>query len=313
MGELPENWHLISDLAPWERNARAHTDESTRRLVAAIRRFGFLVPITAWRAEKRIAAGHGRRLAMLSILREDPSFVPRNAPTGTLPGMVPVMWEDFASEAQYEAFAISDNRQAKNAQDDGEAIAAILREMDADGLDFAGMGFGDDEIDLLLSAVGAHPTGDTGDGSTPAGEGGDGEQGDGTDESGGGGEAIGGDGTYTNKIRAPIYRPTMDAPPPTTDLFDHGKADELLTEIDRARLPADVTYFLRLAAERHTVFNFRNVAEFYCHATPEVQHLFERSGLVIIDFDKAVENGFVRLTERLAALAGIEQGGADAG
>jgi ParB-like chromosome segregation protein Spo0J len=153
MGELPESWHLISDLAPWERNARAHSDESTRRLVAGIRRFGFLVPITAWRAEKRIAAGHGRRLAMLSILREDPSFVPRNAPTGTLPGMVPVMWEDFASEAQYEAFAISDNRQAKNAQDDGEAIAAILREMDADGLDFAGMGFGDEEIASALQAM----------------------------------------------------------------------------------------------------------------------------------------------------------------
>ena len=153
MGELPESWHLISDLAPWERNARAHTDESTRRLVAGIRRFGFLVPITAWRAEKRIAAGHGRRLAMLSILREDPSFVPRNAPPGTLPGMVPVMWKDFASEAQYEAFAISDNRQAKNATDDSEAIAAILREMDADGLDFDGMGFGDEEIELLVGGV----------------------------------------------------------------------------------------------------------------------------------------------------------------
>jgi hypothetical protein len=44
MGELPESWHLISDLAPWERNARAHTDESTRRLVAASGALGSWCP-----------------------------------------------------------------------------------------------------------------------------------------------------------------------------------------------------------------------------------------------------------------------------
>ena len=32
----------------------------------------------------------------------------------------------------------------------------------------------------------------------------------------------------------------------------------------------------------------------------------ERSALVIIDLDSAIENGFVRLSERLAELAGLE-------
>jgi hypothetical protein len=71
--------------------------------------------------------------------------------------------------------------------------------------------------------------------------------------------------------------------------------------------------FLRIAAQRHTSIHFRNVAEFYCHASPEVQGLMERSALVIIDFDKALEGGFIKLTKKLAELTGIDrEGGGDA-
>lgn len=143
-------WVPLADLEPWTQNARQHTDSSTHKLAAGIRRFGFLVPMTAWRQESRIAAGHGRRIAMLSILAEDPEFVPRNAPPGVGPGMVPVMWEDFATEAQFKAFALADNRQAKNALDDHDAVADVLRELDEDGVDFDGMGFDDTEITALL-------------------------------------------------------------------------------------------------------------------------------------------------------------------
>lgn len=143
-------WVPLADLEPWAKNARQHTDSSTHKLAAGIRRFGFLVPMTAWRKESRIAAGHGRRIAMLSILAEDPEFVPRNAPPGVGPGMVPVMWEDFATEAQFKAFALADNRQAKNAEDDADAIAQVLHELDMEGIDYDGMGFDDDEIAALL-------------------------------------------------------------------------------------------------------------------------------------------------------------------
>jgi hypothetical protein len=72
-------------------------------------------------------------------------------------------------------------------------------------------------------------------------------------------------------------------------------------------LPDEVAEFLRFAAERHTVFNFRQIAEFYCHADATVKDLFEKSGLVIIDFDKAIENGFVHMTEKLGELADREE------
>lgn len=146
-------WVPLDSLEPWQRNARKHDAESTSKLAAGIRRFGFPVPITAWQSERRIAAGHGRRLAMQALLAEDPGFVPRNAPAGTPPGHVPVMWTEFASEQQFEAFALSDNRQAKNAHDDERLIAQVLRDLEAQGIDFDGMGFDDEEIDDLLGAL----------------------------------------------------------------------------------------------------------------------------------------------------------------
>ena len=113
------------------------------------------------------------------------------------------------------------------------------------------------------------------------------------------------DEKYTNKIVAPIYEPKGERPP-LSELIDRAKTLELMAGIDAAECPEDVKEFMRLAAERHTVFNFRQVAEFYCHADATLQDLMERSGLVIIDFDKAIEYGFVHLTERLGALADLE-------
>jgi len=118
------------------------------------------------------------------------------------------------------------------------------------------------------------------------------------------------DQTYTNKIIAPVYEPKGEKPP-LSALIDRAKTQELLAGIAAADLPDDVKEFLRLAAERHTVFNFRQIAEFYCHADATLQDLMERSGLIIIDFHKAIEYGFVHLTERLGQLADLEE--ADSG
>ena len=43
------------------------------------------------------------------------------------------------------------------------------------------------------------------------------------------------------------------------------------------------------------MFNYRNIAEYYAHATPEMQQLMEKSALVIIDVDNAIANGYATL------------------
>lgn len=104
---------------------------------------------------------------------------------------------------------------------------------------------------------------------------------------------------YTRKIKAPIYEPTGERPE-LSELVDPTKTRQLHLAIDKAKIPEDVKTFLRAAAHRHTVFNYQAIAEFYAHAAPEVQALMEASALVIIDFEKAIENGFVQLTKEIA-------------
>ena len=60
--------------------------------------------------------------------------------------------------------------------------------------------------------------------------------------------------------------------------------------------------FLIKAATRHIVFNYAKVADYYAHATPEMQRLMEQSALVIIDFDDAIANGYVTLSEKMRSM-----------
>lgn len=103
---------------------------------------------------------------------------------------------------------------------------------------------------------------------------------------------------YTDKVEIPHYQITDDKP--SVDmLMDDQKAKELINEIEQHDLPPEVRDFLVAAASRHIVFDYGNIAEFYAHADPEIQELFEKSALVIIDFDNAIADGYVRLNQTL--------------
>lgn len=108
--------------------------------------------------------------------------------------------------------------------------------------------------------------------------------------------------TYTRKVDPIHYEPTMEEPPPPAALVDRAKANDLIRAIADAELPADVRDFLIAGAQRHLVFDYARIAEFYAHATPEVQDLMEASALVIVDYDDAIRHGFVRLSTRLSRL-----------
>lgn len=181
---------------------------------------------------------------------------------------VPVDFQDFATEADEWAHLVADNRIAELAEIDSEHLSSLLKDLDGvEGFDLDVSGFDTAEAAEII-------------GETQTGE----------------------DSIYTNKIIAPIYEPKGDRPPIST-LIDRDKTKELLEQIETAKLPADVSEFLRYAAERHTKFHFARIAEFYCHADEETKKLMQNSALVIIDFDKAIENGFVKMSDQLGALA----------
>ena len=101
---------------------------------------------------------------------------------------------------------------------------------------------------------------------------------------------------YTKKIEAPVYEPKHQKPHIMT-LCSPTKTLSLIREIDESGLAEDEKSFLRKAAHRHSVFHYERIADYYAHASPEMQRLMERSALVIIDFDKAIELGFVKLCD----------------
>ncbi len=105
---------------------------------------------------------------------------------------------------------------------------------------------------------------------------------------------------YSKKIKSPIYEPIESEPPKLEELFKVDKYDQLLNKIKEANIPEREKEFLRYAATRHLVFNYSAIAEYYAHAQKIMQELMEDSALVIIDFDKAIEAGYVRLSEEIA-------------
>ena len=101
---------------------------------------------------------------------------------------------------------------------------------------------------------------------------------------------------YSSKIEAPTYEPSH-AKPHLLQLCDTTKVQRLIQEIDKSALLEDEKAFLRAAAWRHAVFHYENIADYYAHSSPEMQQLMEESALVIIDFDDAIDRGFVKLCE----------------
>ncbi len=110
---------------------------------------------------------------------------------------------------------------------------------------------------------------------------------------------------YSTKIESPIYRPKAEKPK-ETELYSLGKYNELIDKINLSSLSEEKKLFLQLAATRHIEFDYSKIAEFYSHEEKETQDLMEDNALVIIDYDKAIELGFVKLFNDLETLSEID-------
>lgn len=216
--------------------------------------------------------------------QQKPIVVDKNgtvrAGNGTLAAAKALGWSEIdvvvtdLDGVEATAFAIADNRTAELAEWDVEGLASVLEQLDDETRE--DLAFTADDLASLQQL------------DEQESEGLDGE-------------------TYTAKIATPIYTPKRETPPKFEEMIDRKKTEELLAQIDAAELPEELAAFLRFAAERHTVFHFTNIAEFYSHADEATQRLMESSGLVIVDWDKAIENGFIRLSSFAGMLADKEK------
>ena len=107
------------------------------------------------------------------------------------------------------------------------------------------------------------------------------------------------DGKYSYKVSAPLYTPKHDKPHPI-QLVNSTYADSLEEKILKSNVTDDEKAFLIKASKRHIVFNFAKIADYYAHSNKEMQELMEDQALVIVDFNKAIEKGFVKLADDIA-------------
>lgn len=104
--------------------------------------------------------------------------------------------------------------------------------------------------------------------------------------------------TYTSAINIPQYE-VQEETPKLSECYDISKSNSLIDEINNSNLKEEEKEFLRLAANRHNMINYRKIAEYYASANEEMQKLMEKSALVIIDYNDAIANGYTKLKDSL--------------
>lgn len=124
----------VSDLIPYARNARTHSDGQVAQIAASIREFGFTNPVLI-DADNGIIAGHGRVLAARKLGLAD----------------VPVLVLDYLTDAQRRAYVIADNKLALNAGWDDEALRAEIESLGDDEFDLTLLGFDEAELNALMA------------------------------------------------------------------------------------------------------------------------------------------------------------------
>lgn len=126
-----ETWP-IDKLVEYARNPRKN-DHAVDRVAAAIREFGFRVPVVA-KSDGTVVDGHLRLKAAKKLGLTE----------------VPVVLADDMTDLQIKAFRLSVNKMAELAEWDDELLALELGELHAAEFDMALLGFDASELSIKM-------------------------------------------------------------------------------------------------------------------------------------------------------------------
>lgn len=125
----------VSELIPYVRNARTHSEAQVSQIAASIREFGFLSPILV-AEDNTILAGHGRLAAAQKLGLKK----------------VPCVKENHLTETQKRAYIIADNKLSLNAGWDNELLAVELSELEGADFNVDLLGFDEAELSSIFDA-----------------------------------------------------------------------------------------------------------------------------------------------------------------
>ncbi len=123
----------VSELIPYARNSRTHSDEQVAQIAASIKEFGWTNPILI-DGESGIIAGHGRLLAARKLGMKE----------------VPVIQLSEMTDTQKRAYIIADNKLALNAGWDDELLKLELDDLNLAEFKIELLGFDANELNLAM-------------------------------------------------------------------------------------------------------------------------------------------------------------------
>ena len=133
----------ISDIKPYENNARIHTTEQVAQIKASIKEFGFTNPLLI-DSDYNLIAGHGR----LEAIQQLNNFDYKDNPITQAPAII----VSDLSETQRKALIIADNKIADNSYFATDLLKQELQELES-LIDLDLLGFSDSEISEILDSV----------------------------------------------------------------------------------------------------------------------------------------------------------------
>lgn len=150
MGQkLKIQYRKLSELVPYDKNSRTHSDEQVQQVAASIKRFGFTNPILV-DENGGLIAGHARFEAARQSGMEE-------VPTITLTGL---------TEDERRAYVIADNKLGELSGWNEDLLRAELQHLrDGDFKDLDVVGLSTLEIDDMLSGAGLGSGGNDGGGN----------------------------------------------------------------------------------------------------------------------------------------------------
>ena len=128
-------WMRPEQLRPWAKNPRKN-DPNVPRVKRSLLRFGFVNPIVVWLGGNRMVAGHTRLKAAMELFAENPTLTLKGAPG---PGFVRVVFHEFDSELDADAYGIADNKLAEGDFWDMDLLREHLARLSAEDRVIVGM------------------------------------------------------------------------------------------------------------------------------------------------------------------------------
>ena len=157
-------WIHVEELTPWDKNPWRHDDNQVLRLKRSILELGWGAPCVV-NTDLQLIAGHGRRVAALHILEDDPTWITPGAPG---PGFIPCRILALNDE-QAAQMAMADNRLQVDARLDERRLVDVFEMMEESfgTQSFELTGFVEDEIDSMISKAALDAAGGVSGGTPP--------------------------------------------------------------------------------------------------------------------------------------------------